>query len=87
MVGLKLTMYKCHFEAIELEFLERTITPEDTEPQRERITTFLEKTKFPKSETALHRYLGLLNYYRNYIPRVSEKIRSTFSVPKMTRRS
>ena len=41
--GLKLTMHKCHFGATEVDFLGRTITPEEVKPQRERVTTFLEK--------------------------------------------
>ena len=53
------------------------------ESKKERITTFLEKTKFPKSKKALQRYLGLLNYYRNYIPRLSEKLAPFFQLLKM----
>ena len=48
--GLKLTMHKCHFGATEIEFRGRTITPECVKPQKESITNFLEKTKFPKSK-------------------------------------
>ena len=70
--GLKLTMHKCHFGATEIGFLGRTITPEGVKPQEERITDFLDQTKFPKSKKALQRYLGFLNYYRNHIPRLSE---------------
>ena len=69
---LKLTMYKCHFGAIEFSFLGKTITPEGVKPQKERIIN-LEKTKFPKSKKALQRYLGFLIHYRNYITRLSEK--------------
>ena len=50
--GLKLTMHKCHSGATEIEFLGRTITPEGVKPQKERITNFLEQTKFPKSKKA-----------------------------------
>ena len=70
--GLKFSMHKCHFGATEIDFLWRTITPEGVKPQKERITNFLEKTKFPNSKKALQRYLGFLNYYRNYIPRLSD---------------
>ena len=70
--GLNLAMHKCHFGAKEIDFLGRTITPEGVQPQRPRVQNFLEKTKFPKSKKALQRYLGFLNYYRNYIPRLSE---------------
>ena len=59
--GLKLTMNKCHFGATEIDFLGRTITPDGEEPQKERITKFVEKTKLPLSKKALQRYLGFLN--------------------------
>ena len=80
--GLKLTMHKCHFGAKEIDFLGRTITPEGVRPQRPRVQNFLEKTKFPKSKKALQRYLGFLNYYRNYIPRLPEKLTPFFKLLK-----
>ena len=80
--GLKLSMHKCHFGATEIDFLGRTITPEGVKPQKERIANFLEKTKFPKSKKALQRYIGFLNYYRNYIPRLSEKLVPFFQLLK-----
>ena len=81
--GLKLSMHKCHFGTSEIHFLGRTITPEGVKPQKERITNFLEKTKFPKkSKKSLQRYLGFLNYYRNYIPRLSEKLVPFFQLLK-----
>ena len=79
--GLKLTMHKCHFGATEIDFLGRTITPAGVKPQRPRVQSFLENTKFPKSKKALQRYLGFLNYYRNYIPRLSEKLTPIFKLP------
>ena len=56
--------------------------PEGVRPQRPRVQNFLEKTKFPKSKKSLQRYLGLLNYYRNYIPRLSEKLTPFFKIFK-----
>ena len=80
--GLKLTMHKCHFGATEIDFLGRTITTEGVKPQKESITNFLEKIKYPKSKKALQRYLGFLHYYRNYIPRLSEKLVPFFQLLK-----
>ena len=78
--GLKLTMHKCHFGATEIDFLGRNITPSGVKPQRPRVQNFLENTKFPKSKKALQRYLGFLNHYRNYVPRLSEKLTPFFKL-------
>ena len=80
--GLKLTKYKCHFGATDIDFLGKTITPEGVKPQKEKITAFLEQTKVPKSKKALQRYLGFLNYYRDYIPKLSEKLAPFFQLLK-----
>ena len=66
----------------EFIFLGRTITPEGVKPQKEKTITFLEQTKFPKSKQALQRYLGFLNYYKNYNPRLSEKLVAFFQLLK-----
>ena len=80
--GLKLTMHKCHFGATEIDFLGRTITPKGVKPQKHNVQNFLEKTKFPKSEQALQRYLGFLNYYRSYVPRLSERLAPFYKMLK-----
>ena len=82
--GLKLTMAKCHFGVKQVDFLGRTITPEGVSPQSEKVKQFLQKLKFPKSKKALQRYIGFLNYYRNYIPRLSEKLSPFFKLLKET---
>ena len=80
--GLKLTMHKCHFGAKEIDFLGRTITPQGVKPQKQNVQNFLEKTKFPKSKKTLQRYLGFLNYYRNYVPRLSERLAPFYKMLK-----
>ena len=82
--GLKLTMAKCHFGVKQVDFLGRTITPEGVSPQTEKVKQFLQKLKFPKSKKALQRYIGFVNYYRNYIPRLSEKLTPFFKLLKQT---
>ena len=71
---LKLTTEKCHFGVREVEFLGRTISSEGLSPQSHKIQNFLGKLRFPKSKKALQRYLGFVNYYRIYIPRMAEKL-------------
>ena len=82
--GLKLTMAKCHFGVKQVIFLGRIVTPEGVSPQAEKVKQFLQKLKFPKSQKPLQRYIGFLNYYRNYIPRLSEKLSHFFKLLKET---
>ena len=71
--GLKLIIEKCYFRARQVEFLRRTTPPEGISPQARKIQNLLDKFRIPKSKQALQRYLGFVNYYRNYFPRMAEK--------------
>ena len=82
--GLKLSMSKCHFGVKQVDFLGRTITPEGVYPQVDKVKDFLAKLKFPKSKKGLQRYIGFLNYYKNYIPRLSERLTPFFKLLKET---
>ena len=82
--GLKLSMAKCLFGVQEVYFLGRTITIKGVAPQKQKITKFLEKVKFPRPKKALQRYIGFLNYYRNYIPRLAERLTPFFQLLKTT---
>ena len=82
--GLKLSMAKCHFGVQQVDFLGRTITTKGVAPQKQKITKLLEKVKFPRSKKALQRYIGFLNYYRNYIPRLAERLTPFFQLLKTT---
>ena len=77
-------MAKNHFGVQEVDFLGRTITTKGVVPQKQKITQFLEKVKFPRSKKALQRYIGFLNYYRNYIPRLAERLTPFFQLLKTT---
>ena len=77
-------MSKCHFGVKQVDFLGRTITPEGVYPQVDKVKDFLAKLKFPKSKKGLQRYIGFLNYYKNYIPRLSERLTPFFKLLKET---
>ena len=80
--GLKLTNKKCHFGVRQVEFLGRTISPEGVSPQARKIQNFLHKLGFLKSKKALQRYLGFVEYYKNYITRMAEKLNPFFKLLK-----
>ena len=79
---LKLTIEKCHFGVRRVEFLGRTISSEGVSPQAQKIQNFLNKLRFPKSKKVLQRYLGFVNYYKNYIPRMAEKLNPLYKLLK-----
>ena len=72
--GLKLTIEKCHLGVRQIEFVSRTISSEGVSPQTYTIENFLNKVRFTKSNKDLQRYLGFVNFYRNYSPRMAEKL-------------
>ena len=79
---LMLTNEKCHFGVREVEFLGRTISAEGISPHARKVQNFLDKRRFPKSKKALQRYLGFVNVYRNYIPRMAEKLSPFYKLLK-----
>ena len=80
--GLKSTIEKCHFGVRQVEFLGRTISSEGVSPQAHKVQNFLNKLRFPKSKKALKRYLGFVNYYKNYIPKMAEKLNPFYKLLK-----
>ena len=81
---LKLSMAKCHFGVQDVDFLGRTITTKGVAPQKVKIAKILEKVKLPRSKKALQRYIAFLNCYRNYIPRLAERLTPLFQLLKTT---
>ena len=72
--GLKLSMSKCAFGHPKIEFLGRSITTKGIAPLADRIDDFLKKLKLPTSVKSLQRYIGFVQFYRQYIPKLAEKL-------------
>ena len=80
--GLKLTIEKCRFGVRQIEFLGRTLSSEGIPPQTHKIQNILNKLRFLKSKKALQRYLGFVSYYKNYIPRMAERLNLFYKLLK-----
>ena len=80
--GLKLTIEKCQLGVRQIKFLGRTLSSEGVSPQTHKFQRFLNKLGFPNSKKALQRYLGFVNYYRNYIPWMAEKLNPFYKLLK-----
>ena len=80
--GLELKIENYHFGVRQVDFLGTTISSEGVLSQTHEIQTFLNKLIFPKSKKALQRYLGFVTYYRNYIPRMAEKLNPFYKLLK-----
>ena len=72
--GLKLSMAKCAFGHPEIEFLGRSITSNGVAPIEEKIDKFLKNIKLPTSVKSLQRYIGFIQFDRQYIPCLAEKL-------------
>ena len=71
--GLKLSMSKCEFGRKQIEYLGKTISSTGIAPIEKRVTNYLNKLKPPNSVKSLQHYLGFVNFYRSYIPRLADK--------------
>ena len=78
--GLKLTIEKGHFGVRQVEVLGRTQSPEGISPQEFKIS--LTSLDSPSRKKTLQRYLGFVNYYRNYFPRKPEKFNPFYKLLK-----
>ena len=70
----KMKIKKCHFPIRHVDFLGRLTSPEGISPQARNIRNFFNNLRFHKSKNVLQRNLAFWNYYRNYIPRIIEKL-------------
>ncbi|GFW34835.1 retrovirus-related Pol polyprotein from transposon 17.6 [Trichonephila clavipes] len=70
--GLKLNISKCVFGVTELIFLGHLITPDGIKPLPDKVQAVLDY-KQPETVGSLRIFLGLLNFYRRFLPKAAEQ--------------
>ncbi|CAH8653370.1 unnamed protein product [Schistosoma intercalatum] len=65
--GINIHQSKCVFGVQTLEFLGHTISPEGIKPIKKEVDT-IKQYPVPSSLTQLRSFLGLINFYRRFIP-------------------
>ena len=69
--GLKVKPQKCHFGMSSVDFLGHHVSADGTRPLQAKLTTIAAQAQ-PATITELRAFLGLTNYYRDYIANYSE---------------
>ncbi|XP_063357872.1 uncharacterized protein K02A2.6-like [Cydia amplana] len=70
---VKVNLDKCQFFCSEIKFLGHLVCEEGIKPLPEKVEA-ITKAPEPTSITQLQAYLGLLNYYGKFLPRLSDKL-------------
>ena len=71
--GLKLKRSKCSFLKSEVSYLGHVISGEGTKPIPSKIESILQ-TEAPRDKSKVRSYVGLLNFYRRYLPNLASTI-------------
>ena len=71
--GIIIGSEKCQFGTTELSFLGHHVCSEGISPLPSAVDTIVNFIR-PKKQRALHRYLGMVNYYHRFIPHCAAKL-------------
>ena len=71
--GLRVNRDKCIFDQVKIQFLGHIISANGVEPISERLDAIRNYPQ-PKTQRELRRFLGLVNYYRRFMPHAAERL-------------
>lgn len=83
--GLKLSKEKSKFGLKEIKFLGYTVSREGVQPDPDRVKA-IQEAPLPKNSRGIRRFLGMVNYYRKFIPGIAELTQPLTEVLKKGRR-
>ena len=69
--GLKVKPQKCHFGVFKVDFLGHNVSSEGTRPLQSKLIKIMSQAR-PNNVTELRSFLGLTNYYRDYVRNYSQ---------------
>ena len=72
--GLKLKRSKCSFMKLHIEYLGHLISENSIEPMPDKLSAIKEMPA-PRSPKEIKQFLGLVGYYRKFIPRFSDIVK------------
>ena len=81
--GLKLKLPKCHFMAREIKFLGHILSPKGVHPDPDKLKAVAD-WQAPQSKLQVLQFLGLVNYFRRFIPNLSTTAGPLYSLTKKT---
>ena len=73
-LGLVINNAKCVFGVRELDFLGHRVTSEGIRPLSDKVRA-VEQFQQPKTVKSLQRFLGMLNFYRRFLPNIAGVLR------------
>ena len=71
--GLVIRKDKCVFGVSEINFLGHRVTPAGILPLADRVET-LQTYPVPENKAALQRFLGMINYYHRFLPKIAGEL-------------
>jgi hypothetical protein len=77
--NLRLSKEKCEFFTEQITFLGHTLSVNGVSPVESKIKALVD-TPIPANSKLLHSFLGLVNYYAKFIPKLSEKMRPLYKL-------
>ena len=69
--GLKLKLEKCHFFKKHIQYLGHLISADGIQPLPEKLES-ITKMPAPRNPKEVKQFLGLVGYYRKFIPRFAD---------------
>ena len=69
--GLRISPHKCEFMVREIDFLGHHIDDRGTRPKQQKVDAILQYEK-PIDYASLRRFIGMVGFYRHFIPRFAE---------------